>query len=255
MGLYLIGLGLNPPDSISFEAVSLCAKADSVFIETYTNVLNPNAKEQIEKVIGRGIELIEREALEDERDILEAAKNGECCLLVPGDPLVATTHVNLAITAKKHGLEFRIVHASSVTSAAASESGLQAYKFGAITTIPHFRQNYSPSASLDVIMGNQKLGLHTLCLLDIDKVLGPLTVGQACSNLLSMSGGKGSSAFSRSSRIVVLSRLGYPDQQVAYSRVSDLIESKGLQFKPPCCIIIPGKLHFIEEEFLELVKR
>ncbi|MFA5105713.1 MAG: diphthine synthase [Candidatus Micrarchaeia archaeon] len=255
MGLYLIGLGINPPDSISFEAVSLCAGADSVFIETYTNILNPDAKEQIEKVIGRKVELIEREALEDERDLLDAATEGECCLLVPGDPMVATTHINLAITAKKHGLGFRIVHASSVTSAAASESGLQAYKFGAITTIPHFRQNYSPTASLDVIAGNQKMGLHTLCLLDIDKVLGPLTVRQACENVLSMGGRKGTSVFSKSSRIVVLSRLGYPDQQVSYSKVSDLLETPDSSFKPPCCVIIPGKLHFIEEEFLELVKR
>ncbi|HQT45227.1 MAG TPA: SAM-dependent methyltransferase, partial [Candidatus Micrarchaeota archaeon] len=112
--------------SISFEAVSLCAKADSVFIETYTNILNPQIIAQVEKVIGRQVTQIEREALEDEKVILEAAASGDCCLLIPGDPLVATTHINLAITARKKGMDFRIVHASSVTSAAASESGLQA---------------------------------------------------------------------------------------------------------------------------------
>ena len=255
-----MGLGINPPDSISFEAVSLCANADSVYIETYTNILNPQIVAQVEKVIGRPVTQIEREALEDEKVILDAAASGDCCLLIPGDPLVATTHINLAITARKKGMDFRIIHASSVTSAAASESGLQAYKFGAITTIPHFRTNYSPISSLDVISQNQKAGLHTLCLLDIDKVLGPLSVGQACSNLLYMCAAKAKGAkkaacpVSGKTRVVALSRLGYPDQKVVYSGIESLLKSRDSDFGAPCCIIIPGKLHFVEEEFLELIK-
>jgi diphthamide biosynthesis methyltransferase len=47
---------------------------------------------------------------------------------------------------------------------------------------------------------------------------------------------------------VVASRLGCKDQTIKYGKISKL---KRITFRPPSCVIIPGELHFKEEEFLE----
>lgn len=48
--------------------------------------------------------------------------------------------------------------------------GLQVYKFGEIVSIPFFDEggmHWRPYSFYDKIKANMKLGLHTLCLLDI----------------------------------------------------------------------------------------
>jgi len=249
MALYLAGLGINPPGSISQDAIKAARQCEFVYLEQYTNHLAPDLKKQLEELFGKRISLVDRETVEDESLLIAGAQSSDCCLLISGDPLVATTHINLLISAKKYRVRCVIVHSSSVLSAAASESGLQAYKFGQTTTIPHFRENYRPSSPLDVILSNQTLGLHTICLLDIDKELGPLSPQQACASLLDMQSAQGSK-MDKDAKIVVLSRLGFSDQMVIYSTIGKIIDGKEGELKTPACLIVPGKLHFVEEEFL-----
>ncbi|MBM3229848.1 diphthine synthase, partial [Candidatus Parvarchaeota archaeon] len=288
-----------------------------VFLETYTNRLDGNLGLELEEIFGVKVELLDRAQVEDEKQIIEAARKGACFLLVSGDPLLATTHVNLLISARGAGINAKIIHASSILSAAISESGLQAYKFGAATTIPHFRPNYKPSSPLEVIGANQKLGLHTILLLDVDTILGPLTPLQACNNLLEMQEvqklqyGKAAAkkakgrkikwarkqtgtesnaisdkticAVSSNTQVIVLSRLGMQGSRVIYSTIGKIAkpekgkggsvvaekEKGGIsafaekgkegsrsfgkfgQGMCPACLVIPGKLHFVEKEFLE----
>ena len=85
--------------------------------------------------------------------------------LVPGDPFIATTHVTLRIDAEKQGIKTRVVHGISIMSAIVSLSGLHNYKFGKTVTVP-FADNFSETP-YNVIAQNKKLGLHTLCLLDL----------------------------------------------------------------------------------------
>ena len=85
--------------------------------------------------------------------------------LVPGDPFIATTHVTLRIDAEKQGIKTRIIHGISIMSAIISLSGLHNYKFGKTVTVP-FPENFSETP-YNVIAQNKKLGLHTLCLLDL----------------------------------------------------------------------------------------
>jgi len=42
--------------------------------------------------------------------------------------------------------------------------------------------------------------------------------------------------------------LGLPDSKIYYGKIKDLGSKK---VKAPFCFIIPGKLHFLEEEFLK----
>ena len=46
-------------------------------------------------------------------------------------------------------------------------TGLQVYKFGEIVSIPFFTEKWRPTSFYDKIKKNRKIGLHTLCLLDI----------------------------------------------------------------------------------------
>ena len=56
----------------------------------------------------------------------------------------------------------------SITNTIA-ETGLDEYKFGRIVTICYHTPDFEPESFYDQILENQKIGLHTLCLLDIKK--------------------------------------------------------------------------------------
>ena len=57
--------------------------------------------------------------------------------------MIATTHLDLRLRAIDMGIETRIVHAPSISSAVAGLSGLQNYKFGkSITVSPATRTLY-----------------------------------------------------------------------------------------------------------------
>ena len=129
--------------------------------------------------------LVSRRELEEENGavILEAAKKGKAVFLVPGDPFIATTHVTLRVEAEKHGIKTRIIHGASIISAIISLSGLHNYKFGKTVTVP-FPENFSETP-YNVIAQNKKLGLHTLCLLDLKATEKQfLTINQAITMLL-----------------------------------------------------------------------
>ena len=93
--------------------------------------------------------------------------------------MVATTHNSLLQTAKEDGIKTKILHASSIFSAVCGASGLQIYKFGKTATITFWRKNFEPDSFVDLIVNNQKIGAHTLCLLDIDKELGAMKPSKA----------------------------------------------------------------------------
>ena len=52
---------------------------------------------------------------------------------------------------------------------------------------------------------------------------------------------------------VVLSRAGYDDEKISYGKISGL-KTKELG-KPPFAVIVPAKLHPVEQEFLEQLER
>jgi diphthine synthase len=51
---------------------------------------------------------------------------------------------------------------------------------------------------------------------------------------------------------IVISKAGYLEEKMTYGKISDLIKRDlGIA---PFCIIIPAKLHLVEEEYLENYK-
>src|SRR6266699_1732863 len=100
MSLAFIGLGLNDEKGITLEGLEEARRADSVYGEFYTNIMPNLDLKRLEKVIGKRVEVLSRSQLEDEggRRLLKAASEERVAFLVPGDPLIATTHISSTLS-------------------------------------------------------------------------------------------------------------------------------------------------------------
>lgn len=239
--LYLIGIGIHDERDISLKGIDACRKCKSVFAEFYTSPIAVNMQ-NLEKIIGKKITVLERKQVEEEKIIIGAAMKGDAAFLVGGDPLSATTHADIVLEAKKSGIKVEVIHSSSIFSAIA-ETGLQLYKFGKTVSLPSPQENYFPTSPYDNILENKKAGLHTLLLLDIG-----MAANKAIEVLLEIEKKQKKKLFSKETKIVVCAHLG-GNSLIKYGPLGKLQE---IDFGAhPHCIIIPGELHFHEKEFLE----
>jgi len=170
--LYLIGLGLKT-SHLTLEALETIKKCDQVFLETYTSQYAQGFARDLKELIGRDFLELGRKGVEEnfESALLSASSNN-IALLVFGNPLTATTHIQLLLDAKEKGIKTKVIPGISITNFVA-ESGLDEYKFGRTVTICYHAPNYEPDTFYKQIIENQKIGLHTLCLLDIKKDENP----------------------------------------------------------------------------------
>jgi len=235
--LYLIGLGLDLKD-ISLKAIEQLKKCDKIYWETYTNIYDYSQKE-IEKVIQAKVIPADRKMLEEKPEILENAKKQKIAVLVSGDPLAATTHVDLILRAKKLKIKIKIIHAASVFTAIA-ETGLQLYKFGKTASIAKWGKSFRPDSFYDIIKGNLIYEAHTLLLIDMG-----LSVSEALGYLETIAKARDLGMLEK--KIIICEQLGTENQKFTIGKIPVLMKKK---FKLPACIIVPAKLHFVEEEFL-----
>jgi diphthine synthase len=240
MALYFIGIGLNDEKDISIKGLETIKKCDVVYLENYTSILQIPVKKLEElyckKIILANRDLVEKKA---EASILKNAKEKNTAFLVIGDPLSATTHIDLMLRAKKAKIPVEVIHNASVISAIGI-TGLEVYKFGKITSIPFNNKNIK--TPVEVYNMNKKNNLHTLFLLDLDPENNKfMTIKQAVEYLTS-------NGVSEDELFIGCARIGSKNP-VIYSGKAKKIIKKDFG-KPPYCLIIPGKLHFIEEEAL-----
>ena len=168
--------------------------------------------------------------------------------LTAGDPMVATTHSDLRIRAKKAGIESYVIHAPSIYSAIAI-TGLQIYKFGKSATVAYPERNWFPTSHYDVIRENRERGLHTMLFLDIKADQNRyMTANEAMEILLQVEEMKGQGIFTPDTLIVVLARAGSLNPTLRAGYVRDMIkEDFG---KQPHVMVVPGRLHVVEAEYL-----
>lgn len=76
----------------------------------------------------------------------------------------ATTHTDLILRCVRENIPHRLIHNASIMNAAAC-CGLQLYSFGETVSIPFWDGDWKPSSFVDKIISNKSRGLHTLCLL------------------------------------------------------------------------------------------
>ena len=246
--LVFIGLGLFDEKDISVKGIEAARAADAVFAEFYTSSLRGTTVETLQLTVGKPIRVLSRKDVEQGTEILEAARHGTAALLVPGDPMAATTHVELRMRAHEAGIRSRIVHGASIVSAAAGLLGLQSYKFGRATTVPFTDEKFRPASPLEVIDENRKRGLHTLVLLDLTEGGEFLTASEAIRYLLDVAKEKKSKAFTADTLVCAIGRAGSDAPRVVARRAGDLVAID--LGRPLHCLVVPGELHFMEKEAL-----
>ena len=239
---YLIGLGLNEK-GYSREAYDAITKCKKIYVDNYT-IEFPYEMKNLEKQFPKEkFILLNREAVEG-LEFLGEARKTDVALLVYGSPLTATTHITILKEAKTNKIKTKVIYSASILDAIA-ETGLQIYKFGKITSMPRWdaRKNFTPDSFIEVVKENQSIDAHSLILVDIglsfESALDELekTIAKHKIPL---------------TKIIVCQQLGTRGQKIIFCHPSQLTEFKNIH--PPFCFIIPGKLHFIEKEFLENFK-
>jgi diphthine synthase len=247
--LVFVGLGLNDERGISVKGLDEAKSADAVFMETYTSLMPGFNMPHFEAMVGKKIIVLSRFDLEEDcgKKILQSAKLGKAVFLVPGDPFIATTHVTLRVDAENQGIKTRIIHGVSIMSAIVSLSGLHNYKFGKTVTVP-FAENFSETP-YNVIAQNKKMGLHTLCLLDLKaKENQFLSINQALAMLQEVETKRQLEVVTAETVTVGIARAGGDDPTVKAEFVKNLSDFDfGL---PPFSLIFPGELHFMELDAL-----
>ena len=166
-GLILIGMGPGTIAAMTKEAISAAKSADFRRYEAYTALWPDDELAALEQIIGP-IEKIMRPEVENPKEILSLAKDHVVAVLVVGDPLQATTHVDLQLQASEMGISCEVVHGISITNLVTGAIGLSNYKFGRQTTLTYPYSGWIATSPLEVIAVNRVMGLHTLALLDLD---------------------------------------------------------------------------------------
>jgi diphthine synthase len=234
--LYLVGLGLSDEKDLSIKGLETLKRCGRVYAEFYTSRFNGDLS-NLSKMIGKEIIVLDRTDVEEkaEENILKQSAESDVALLVCGDPMVATTHTDLIIRAKKLSIKYKIIHASSIISAIA-ETGLQIYKFGRTASIAYPEGTYFPTSPYDLLKDNLFLGMHTLFLLDVKAAENRfMTVNEGIKLLLEMEEKKQGKIFSLDSLCVGVARLGSDDVIIQAGKASEIMkEDFG---KPPHCLV------------------
>jgi diphthine synthase len=249
--LVFIGLGLYDEADVSVKGLQELNVCEKVFAEFYTTKLGKFDKSAFEQLIGKKIEILSREETEKGDTIINAASQKQVAFLTGGDPMIATTHVDLRLRAIKQGIPTNIIHGSSVATAVPGLLGLQNYKFGRTTTLAFPEKDYFPTSPYTVIYNNKTLGLHTLVLLDIQVEKDHyMTANQGFDLLLQMEEKQGKHLFDSDTLACVVARAGSENPMVLANTI-DVLRQK--EYGAPLhTIVIPGDLHFMEIEALEL---
>jgi diphthine synthase len=234
--LYLIGAGFKPTD-ISLEAVDVAKACDKLYAEDYTMKYD---FEELGKIIGKRIEMLDRKDVEEELKFLDRAKDENVALFVPGDPLAATTHITILTAAREKGIHFFVLHSQSIRSAIA-ETGLHIYKFGKTVSIPEYQKGFEPTSFYDIIEQNNSIGAHSLILIDPG-----MKIKRAIEILLDAEKKKAKGLISED-MLILAAHIG-ERTKIVYDKVSNL---KNVEMHEPFCLVIPAKLHFSEQEVLE----
>jgi len=250
--LNFIGLGLHNESDITLNGLELARSADLVLLETYTNIIPSLNIKSLEGLIGKEIREVDRKYLEDGTSILGVALEKDVALLVPGDPFISTTHIELRIRAERRGICVRVAHAPSIISVAPGVTGLQNYKFGRSATVT-FPDNYS-EVPYDTIDQNRRAGLHTLLFLDLRAEEGRyMSIPEGIRLLMEMELRRREGVITPDTLVIGIARAGSPDQIVRGGRAEDLVS---FDFgPPPHSLVLPGSLHFMEAEALEVLAK
>jgi diphthine synthase len=246
-------MGLSGLNTCSLETLEILRKADLIFIEKYTNFIMKEIPELMKEIEHKFEVLTRKELEEGDQQLLERIRNKFSVLLIPGDPFIATTHSSLYLAAIQRGFSCKIIHNTSIISAAASVSGLSSYRFGRTVTCP-FPENAS-EFPYEIIQRNKRIEAHTLVLLDINLLTKDfLSVTEAIDILLELEEKKQEKVFTSDSRIIGLAKIGYNTEKISFGLPKDVKAYSWREIGPPQALIVCADyLHFAEREALQVL--
>ena len=274
-GLLLVGMGMGRLEGMTHEALLAASAAEHRRYEAYTALWPEEELERLEARIG-AIQRVMRPEVEEPDELLALASTSLVALLVVGDPLQATTHVDLQLRAAEAGVECRVFHGLSITTLVTGAVGLSNYKFGRQTTLTYPYGGWIATSPLEVVAVNWAQNLHTLALLDLDPTgqgtgeQQPMTPADAA-NAMRLMWTKLSDAEPREEvadtaqrskhamieefldraiddvRVVLCSDMGTPDQALVTTTMGKLGHEKGGRLN---CLVFPAGTGEIEEKAL-----
>ena len=243
--LYLIGLGLSDEFDVTLKGQEAIKNSEKVYLESYTSQLSVQ-KEKLEQFYGKDIQVVGRSFVENGLDaLLEEAKEKIVSLLIIGDVFAATTHSSILLEAKEKQVPVKIIHNASILNHIA-DSGLSLYKFGKISSLPF------DHSRVDVVYQNlvDNKDMHSLILLDLDPLENSFLEARTAINyLLEKEKEFQKEVFSEESLCVICAKMGSSEEVIKVGKARDLLKVKIEVF--PQCLIVPGKLHFMEEDLLK----
>ncbi len=270
-GLILIGMGPGGISGMTLSAIEAAKNADYRRYEAYTALWSESHISELENEIG-AIDKVMRPEVEDPVELLELAKTECVALLIVGDPLQATTHVDLQLQAIEAGVECTVIHGISITGLVTGAVGLSNYRFGRQTTLTYPYGGWVATSPLEVIALNMAQGMHTLALLDLDPTgegVGgqvPMQPKDAADSLIKMAEKLKLSVEDMPSEshldklkleaceticnnvsdlmVVLCSDMGTEDQNISYLSVNDLATAKTGRLH---CLVIPANLGDVEK--------
>ncbi|MFQ5919214.1 MAG: diphthine synthase [Thermoplasmata archaeon] len=245
--LIFIGLGLHDERGLTVRAREEGRECEILFVEFYTSRMMGASLGKLESTLRREVRVLSREEVEEGGIVLEAAGNGKVGLLVAGDSMAATTHVDLRLRAHRLGIPTRVVPGVSALTAAAGALGLQHYKFGRTTTLPLREAGFEPTTPYDVLEANRDAGLHTLALLDL-KEERLMTPREGLEYLLEVEDRLARGVVDPEGLACIAGSLGSSKPVLLADRLGML--RKADPGPPLHVLVIPGPLHFMEVEAL-----
>ncbi|MFZ8906510.1 MAG: diphthine synthase [Poseidonia sp.] len=280
-GLLLVGMGMGQLEGMTQEAMHAASAADHRRYEAYTALWPEAELARLEARIGP-IQRIMRPEVEEPDELLTLATTSLVALLVVGDPLQATTHVDLQLRALDAGVECHVFHGLSITTLVTGAVGLSNYKFGRQTTFTYPYGGWVATSPLEVVAVNWAQNLHTLALLDLDPTgqgtgdQRPMTPSDAAhamrlmweklsdldANEPPMEDVVQASRHAMIERylqqsidevpVVLCSDMGTPDQTMVTTTVGGLDQERGGRLN---CLVFPASTGDIEEKALARWKR
>ena len=274
-GLLLVGMGPGRISSMTIEAKNAAKSADFRRYEAYTALWPADELAKLEEDIG-DIEMVMRPEVESPTELLDLAKNHLVALLIVGDPLQATTHVDIQLQALEAGINCIVFHGISITTLVTGAVGLSNYRFGRQTTITYPYGGWVATSPLEVIAVNLFQNQHTLALLDLDPTGAgtgkqiPMQPGDAYVSLDLMKEKLSSNIFDMpedntidsmkklafkeftdkdldSIKVVLCADMGTKDEKITYTTVGDLKNLDGGRLN---CLIFPAITSEVEEKAL-----
>ncbi len=250
--LTFIGIGIYGNSGLSQRAIAILAKCDLIYVERFTSLISNDDIQELRSLFSsssnKQMVTVKRWFVEDGREILEEAKDRNVALLSYGDPMIATTFMELRLRAMDRNVKVEVVYGASGVTSLISECGLQIYKIGRIVTM--MEESHSAISVYNSLSANLQLNCHTLILTeyryDEDHPAFFLDPKQVILRLLEVEKDIRCNIITVDSFLIVASRVGTNEQKILSGKVSSLLRIEYGQ--GPHSLLFPAKLHFIEED-------